>query len=77
MKATGKDQLPDRNADDVIINYNDFIVDGNELNIASGLRFDFSKKAYLAAMYESNTNTFVVDNPYTFNQMSIFYVMKF
>jgi len=77
MKATGKDQLPDRNADDIIINYNDFIVDGNELNIASGLRFDFSKKAYLAAMYESNTNTFVVDNPYTFNQMSIFYVMKF
>ena len=77
MKATGKDQLPDRNADDVIINYNDFIIDGNELNIASGLRFDFSKKAYLAAMYESNTNTFVVDNPYTFNQMSIFYVMKF
>jgi hypothetical protein len=77
MKATGKEQLPDRNADDVIISYNDFIVDGNELNIASGLRFDFSTKAYLAAMYEKNTNTFVVDNPYTFNQMSIFYVMKF
>ena len=77
MQSSGVDQLPIRNSDDVIVNYSEYNVDGSEMNLAGGLRFDFSKKVYLAAMYEFNTNNFVVDNPYTYKQMSILYVMKF
>lgn len=77
MQASGNDQLPIRNSDDVIINYHEYGVNATEMNIAGGLRFDFSDKVYLAAMYEWNTNNFVVDNAYTFEQISIFYVMKF
>ena len=77
LQSKGTDQLPVRDANDVIVNYSDFRVDGIESNIAGGLKFAFSEKVYLAAMYEWNKNSFVVDNPYQFRQTSIYYVMKF
>jgi hypothetical protein len=77
LSSKGVDQLPVRDADEGIINYEEFSVDGMESNVAAGLRFDFSKTIYLAAMYEWNTNNFVIDSPYQFNQLSIYYVMKF
>jgi len=48
-----------------------------ESNLAGGLKFNFSEKVYLALMYESSKNNFVLDNPYQFNQMSIYYIIKF
>jgi hypothetical protein len=77
LQSKGSDQLPVRDGNDAIVNYTEFSVDGIESNIAGGLKFDFSEKVYLAAMYEWNKNSFVVDNPYQFSQMSIYYVMKF
>lgn len=77
LNSKGVDQLPVRDSDEGIINYEEFRVDGVESNIAAGLRFDFSETIYLAAMYEWNTNNFVIDSPYQFNQLSIYYVMKF
>ncbi len=77
IRAQGIDQKPVRDADDQIINYEKYEVKGNEMNISGGLRFDFSEKIYLAAMYEWNTNKFNTEHPYTFKQFSIFYVMKF
>jgi len=77
LQSAGTDQLPVRDANDVIVNYSEFRVSGIETNLAGGLKFDFSKTIYLAAMYEWNKNSFVADNPYNFNQMSIYYVIKF
>ena len=77
LQSSGTDQLPIRNSNDVIINYNSFNVDGMESNLAGGLKFNFSEKVYLALMYESSKNNFVLDNPYQFNQMSIYYIIKF
>lgn len=77
LQSSGTEQFPIRNSNDIIINYSLFNVDGIESNIAGGLKFNFSKKVYLALMYESNKNNFVVDHPYQFNQMSIYYIIKF
>ena len=77
LQSSGTDQLPIRNSNDVIINYSSFNVDGMESNLAGGLKFNFSEKVYLALMYESSKNNFVVDNPYQFNQTSIYYIIKF
>jgi hypothetical protein len=77
LQSSGTDQLPIRNSNDIIINYSLFNVDGMESNLAGGLKFNFSEKVYLALMYESSKNNFVVDNPYQFNQMSIYYIIKF
>ncbi|MFT5860991.1 MAG: hypothetical protein ACI865_003109 [Flavobacteriaceae bacterium] len=77
LQSSGVDQLPVRNTNGEIVNYEEFTIDGMESNIAGGLKFAFSEKVYLAAIYELNSNNFVIDNPYKYNQMSIYYVMKF
>lgn len=77
LQSSGIDQLPVRNTNGQIVNYEEFKVDGMESNIAGGLKFAFSENVYLAAFYEMNSNNFVTDNPYKYNQMSIYYVMKF
>jgi len=77
LQSSGMDQLPVRNTNGEIVNYEEFRVDGMESNFAGGLKFAFSDMVYLAAMYEWNSNKFVVDNPYQYKQMSIYYVLKF
>ncbi|MDA8648247.1 hypothetical protein N9L43_00390 [bacterium] len=77
LSASGNEQLPVRDKDDAIVNYQAYTVNGRELNISGGLRLDFSQDVYLALMYESNANNFVTDAAYQLDQFSIFYVMKF
>ena len=77
LSSVGNELIPVRDSDGQIINYQDYIVNGEEMNISGGLRFDFSKNVYLAALFEWNKNRFVPESPYTYNQMSIFYIMKF
>lgn len=77
LSASGMDQLPIRDANDEIINYSMYDILGTEYNTSFGLRFDFSEKVLLAAMYEMNSNDFNVNTPYQYNQMSIIYIMKF
>ncbi len=77
LRANGNEQLPVRDSDDAIVNYNTYTVDGQEINVSGGLRLDFSSDVYLALMYESNANSFVTDASYRLDQFSIFYVMKF
>ena len=61
----------------MIINYQNYSVDGSETNISGGLRFNFSEDVYLAGIYETNSNTFIVDRNYTYNQFMVYYIMKF
>ena len=77
LSSVGNEQIPVRDSDGQIINYNDYTVNGEELNFSGGLRFDFSKDVYLAALFEWNKNRFIPESPYTYNQLSIFYIMKF
>ena len=77
MSASGNEQKPIRDANDVIVNFSDYRVDGTEINISGGLRLNFSNDVYVAAFYEYNTNDFIVESPYVFRQTSIVYVMKF
>jgi hypothetical protein len=60
-----------------VINFDTYNIDGNEMNISGGLKFNFSEDVYLAGIFESNKNTFVVDQNYRYNQFLIYYVMKF
>jgi len=76
IQSNGTDQLPDRDKFGKILNYKEYSVNGEEYTLSAGVRFDFSQKIYLAAFYELNTNRFNAI-PYTYNQASIFYVMKF
>jgi len=77
MSASGNEQKPIRDANDVIVSFSDYRVEGSEMNISGGLRLNFSSDVYVAAFYEHNTNDFVMDQPYVFRQTSIVYVMKF
>ena len=69
--------MPIRTPEGIIINFNEYLVDGREINLSSGIKFNFSKEVYLAAVYESNKNNFSAENPYKYNQILLYYIMKF
>lgn len=77
MQSKGNELIGERNSTEEIINYQPYTIDGIEWNFASGLRFNFTRNIYLAAMYEFNNNNFVDYTPYQYHQVSIYYVMKF
>jgi len=77
MNGSGNEILPERDSEGTIINYQNYSVDGSETNISGGLRFNFSEDVYLAGIYETNSNTFIVDRNYTYNQFMVYYIMKF
>jgi hypothetical protein len=77
FSSVGNELLPVRNDKGEIINFNPYLVDGQELNISAGLKFNFSKDVYLACLYEQNKNNFNTLNPYNIKQLMLFYVMKF
>lgn len=77
MQSQGNELLPQRNTTEEIINFQPYSINGVEWNLASGLRFNFSKNVYLAAMYEFNNNRFVDYTPYQYHQVSVYYIMNF
>jgi hypothetical protein len=77
MNGSGNEILPERDSEGTIVNYQNYSVDGSETNISGGLRFNFSEDVYLAGIYETNSNTFIVDRNYTYNQFMVYYIMKF
>ena len=78
LNSKGNDQLPVRDNDGYIINYEDFSIEGNEAHISTGVKINFSKKSYLAFVHDMNKYRFNQIAPeYDFNQSSIVYVLKF
>ena len=78
LNSKGNDQLPFRDNDGYIINYEDFSIEGNEAHISTGVKINFSKKSYLAFVHDMNKYRFNQIAPeYDFNQSSIVYVLKF
>ena len=78
LNASGNDQMPIRNSEDEIINYENFLVDGHESLISSGIKMSFSKKSYLAIVHDRFQYRFSqITHEYDFNQSSVVYVLKF
>lgn len=78
LNASGNDQMPIRNSEDEIINYENFIVDGQESLVSSGMKISFSKKSYLAIIHDRFKYRFSqISHEYDFNQTSVVYVLKF
>lgn len=77
FSSKGTELIPERNTEENIIFFNEYIVDGRELNLSSGIKFNFSKEVYIAAVFESNKNNFNSENPYKYNQILLYYIMKF
>ncbi len=78
LNASGNDQMPIRNSEDEIMNYENFSVDGQESLISSGLKISFSKKSYIAFIHDRYKYRFSqISHEYDFNQSSVIYVLKF
>lgn len=77
FKSKGNEMMPVRNTDGEIINFTPLTIGGEELCLAGGLKYNFTPSIFLAAIYESNTNSFSSVSFYRFNQFYIYYIMKF
>lgn len=77
LSGSGNETLPIRNSDGEIVNFENYTVTGKEVNLSGGLKFNFSENVYLAGIFETNTNTFSTNSSYKYNQLMIYYIMKF
>lgn len=75
--SRGNELLAVRDANDEIVNFTEYHINAKEAYYAAGLRFNFSEDVYLSAFYERNGNNDSEINPYSLNQVMVFYVMKF
>jgi hypothetical protein len=77
LSGDGNETLPIRNSEGEIVNFENYTVSGSEVNLSAGLKFEFSENVYLAGIYETNSNTFSTNTAYKYNQLMIYYIMKF
>lgn len=75
--SKGNELLAVRDVNEEIINFTEYNINANEGYYAAGLKFNFSEDVYLSAFYERNGNNDSQINPYSLNQVMLFYVMKF
>jgi len=77
FQTSGNELLPVRDDKGEIFDFTEFKVNGSEAIYSGGLRFDFTDKIYLAAMYDSFMFSYDDIVPYQLNQFLIVYNMKF
>ncbi len=77
FQSSGNETEAVRNASGEIVNFNQMTIDGIENNFSGGIKFSFTKDVYLAAFFESNSNSYNLAAPYRLNQLMIYYIMKF
>jgi hypothetical protein len=77
FNTNGNEIMPIRNTAGEIINFYGLVAGGDEYNLAGGLKFNFSKDIYLAAIFESNRNSLNDQLAYRYNQVLLYYIMKF
>jgi hypothetical protein len=75
--SKGNELLAVRDLNDEIINFTEYSINAQEGYYAAGFKFNFSEDVYLSAFYERNGNNDSQINPYSLNQVMLFYVMKF
>jgi len=78
-QAKGNEILPSRNIYSEVIDFNEYNINIKELMLDGGLRYRFSDKIYLAALYQNydNSNKLNSQFSYSMNQFIIIYNMKF
>jgi hypothetical protein len=77
LKSVGNESMPIRNEEGEIINFTPLHINGEELCVGMGLKYNFSPSIYIAAIYESNSNSFSSVSSYRYNQFYIYYILKF
>jgi hypothetical protein len=78
-QANGNELTPIRNNYSKITDYKEYAINLNELMLGGGLRYRFTEKIYLSALYQNyrNDNLLNTDLSYAINQFLIIYNMKF
>jgi hypothetical protein len=78
-QAKGNEILPSRNIYSEVVDFNEYNINIKELMLGGGLRYRFSDKIYLAALYQNydNSNKLNSEFSYSMNQFIIIYNMKF
>ena len=78
-QAKGNEILPGRNIYSEVVDFNEYNINIKELMLGGGLRYRFSDKIYLAALYQNydNSNKLNSQFSYSMNQFIIIYNMKF
>jgi len=78
-QAKGNEILPSRNIYSEVVDFNEYNINIKELMLGGGLRYRFSDKIYLAALYQNydNSNKLNSQFSYSMNQFIIIYNMKF
>ncbi len=77
FNTNGNEIMPIRNTVGDIINFYGVVAGGDEYNLSGGLKFNFSKDIYLAAIFESNRNSLNDQLAYRYKQVMLYYIMKF
>lgn len=77
--AKGNELLPTRNRYTEVTDFKSYQVNINEMMMGGGLRYRFSEKIFLTALYQNYNNKNNKDNKasYSINQFLILYNMKF
>ena len=78
-QANGNELTPLRNSYSKVTDFKEYTVNLNELMMGAGIRYRFTEKIYLSALYQNykNENLLSADLSYAINQFLIIYNMKF
>lgn len=78
-QANGNELTPLRNNYSKVTDFKEYTVNLNELMMGAGIRYRFTEKIYLSALYQNykNENLLSADLSYAINQFLIIYNMKF
>lgn len=77
FQVKGNESIADRDENDVVVNFNEIHLNGNERIYSTGIKYDFSDKIFLTAMVDWFYFNYQDTTPYKMNQFMIIYSMKF
>lgn len=77
FQVKGNESIADRDENDVVVNFNELHLNGNERIYSTGVKYDFSDKIFLTAMVDWFDFDYQDTTPYKMNQFMIIYSMKF
>lgn len=77
FQVKGNESIADRDENDVVVNFNEIHLNGNERIYSTGIKYDFSDKIFLTAMVDWFDFNYQDTTPYKMNQFMIIYSMKF
>ncbi len=71
FQVKGNESIADRDENDVVVNFNEIHLNGNERIYSTGIKYDFSDKIFLTAMVDWFDFNYQDTTPYKMNQFMI------